>query len=280
MVRILTDSTSDLDPLSAAALGVTVVPLRVMFGEESYRDGLDLTHEAFYARLAQSQALPTTSQPTPQDFLPYFQAAKEAGEPVVAILLSAALSGTVQSALIAKELAQAPEVYVVDSMSAIIGLRLLVEEAAALRDAGYSASHIAQEIEALRTRVVLFGIVDTLEYLHKGGRLSRAGMITGSLLHFKPIITLEAGQLKAVDKARGTGNAVARMVALMERRPPDPHKLIYFGYTANDETCQVMVEQVRQRYPRPQTPVCSVGSAIGTHVGPGAGAIAYLAENP
>lgn len=278
MVRLLTDSTSDLDAASAARLGVEVVPLRVIFGDASYRDGVDLTMEEFYQRLAQADTLPTTSQPTPDDFLPFFQAAKEAGDTVVAVLLSGELSGTVQSACIAKDLVEYDGIHLVDSRSAVTGLRLLVERAAALRDAGHSAAEIAQELEALKSRVVILAMVDTLEYLFKGGRLSRAGMITGSLLNFKPIVTLADGRLKVLGKARGTAKGIDFILDAMKKGAPvDASIPVYFGYTGSDEKCQDLMARVQELYHFPQTLVCPVGSVIGTHAGPGAGLITYLA---
>ena len=135
-IKILTDSTSDIMPQEARERGLALVPLRVAFGEELFRDNMDITHQEFYAKLAQSEALPTTSQPTPDDFLPFFEAARDNGDQLICILLSGGLSGTVQSATIAKDIADYDGIYVVDSCQAVIGLRLLVDLACVLREEG------------------------------------------------------------------------------------------------------------------------------------------------
>ena len=276
MIRILTDSTADLDPGFAAQMDVTVVPLRVLFDGESFRDGIDLSADAFYDRLAHSQQLPTTSQPTPDDFLPYFLAAKEAGDSLVAILLSAAISGTVQSALIAKEMAEYDGIYVIDSMTTITGQRLLVGEACKLRAQGMAAEEMVAALEAMKHRVVLYAIFDTLEYLYKGGRLSRVGMVAGSLLNLKPIITFSEGALKVAGKSRGTGKSVHFIPDAMERTGVASCSPILFGYSASDEKLRILRDAVLARYSSADTSTAPVGSVVGTHAGPGAAAISYL----
>ena len=172
MIRILTDSTADFSMADAAALGVAVVPLTVSFGDAHYQDGIDLPLERFYDMLAAADKLPTTSQPSPELFLSHFLAAKAAGDTVICVLLSAALSGTCQSAEIAKEEAEYDNIYIVDSRSATLGLQLLVRRAVQRVAEGFSAMDIVADLETARTHLRLYAVVDTLKYLHKGGRLS------------------------------------------------------------------------------------------------------------
>ena len=202
-VRIITDSTTDVTPAAARQLNLGVVPLKVLFGQEEYRDGIDLTMEEFYTKLTSNDQLPTTSQPSPNDFLTEFEKAKAAGEEIVVLTLSSQLSGTYQSAQLAKDYCEYEPIYIVDSLSATIGTQLLLREAIRLRDAGQSASQIAQQLEQLKERVTILAAVDTLEYLVKGGRLSKAAGFAGSLLGIHPMITLAEGKISVLGKARG-----------------------------------------------------------------------------
>ena len=167
MIRILTDSTADFSMADAAALGVAVVPLTVSFGDAHYQDGIDLPLERFYDMLAAADKLPTTSQPSPELFLSHFLAAKAAGDTVICVLLSAALSGTCQSAEIAKEEAEYDNIYIVDSRSATLGLQLLVRRAVQRVAEGFSSMDIVADLETARTHLRLYAVVDTLKYLHK-----------------------------------------------------------------------------------------------------------------
>ena len=171
-VRILTDSASDFDGVIASRRRIEVVPLPVQFGSASFLDGKTLSHEVFYKLLQEGKENPSTSQPTPAAFLRYFEEAKAAGDQVVAILLSGALSGTIQSAQIAKEMCEYAPIHIVDSRSATAGMQILVNFACKLRDSGLPAEDIAGEVERLREKVRIFAVIDTLEYLRRGGRLT------------------------------------------------------------------------------------------------------------
>jgi len=277
-IKILTDSTSDILPQEAAQRGLALVPLRVAFGEELFRDNVDITHSEFYAKLAQAEALPTTSQPTPDDFLPFFEAARDNGDQLICILLSGGLSGTVQSATIAKDIADYDDIYVVDSCQAVIGLRLLVDLACLLRDEGKSAAEIVAELESARQRVRLYAMVDTLEYLHKGGRLSSASAVAGTLLKVKPLISLNS-TLSVVGKAMGIKAALKQLMGYLgEELKNDPRLPLYLGYTCTEGNCQQFQALVAETYPGLATEIHSVGAVIGAHVGPGATTFAYLEQ--
>ncbi len=278
-VRIITDSTSDISTAQALKLGVTIIPLKVIFGDKEYREGLEISIEGFYDKLVKAEKLPTTSQPSPDDFLTSFLEAKEAKDSVVVILISGKLSGTVQSATIAKELAEYEDIHIVDSYISVTGLRFLVEHAVKLRDEGKSAKDIAPILEELKERIVLFAMVDTLEYLHKGGRLSKSSAILGSLLRFKPIITVKDGVLAVVGKERGTNKGIAKMLELIEERGHiDTNYPLYFGYTAEDSKTKQLMESVKEQFGIANGSIHPVGCVVGTHAGPGACVITYVTK--
>ena len=202
MVRILTDSTSELSAARQAELGVEVAPLTVHFGEETFRDGVDITNHAFYDRLRRAEALPVTAQVNPEEFVNRFRTHVEAGDEVVGIFLSSLLSGTFQSASIARDIVDETHIFVVDSGAVTFGLGLLVEYAVMLRDQGRSAARIAEEVQAISGRVRLLAVVDTLKYLKMGGRISTATALVGGVLGISPIITIENGLVASIGKAR------------------------------------------------------------------------------
>ena len=276
-IRIITDSTSDISKEQAKELGLTIVPLKVIFGEQEFRDGIEITIDGFYKKLVETEKLPTTSQPSPDDFLDHFNQAKEAGDSVIAILISGKLSGTVQSALIAKDMTNYSDIHVIDSLNTITGLRILVEEAVKLAKQGKGVQQIVDEIEQLKDRIVLLGMVDTLEYLHKGGRLSKSSAILGSLLQFKPIITLKDGVIGLVGKERGTNKGMAKMLeSVQEFGAIDMNYPVNFGYTAEDSKCQMLKEKADNMFQIKNSQVHAVGCVVGTHVGPGACIMTYI----
>lgn len=276
-IRFLTDSTADILPAEAARQGIDVVPLKVLFGEEAYRDGIDLDHETFYKMLAEAEKLPTTSQPTPEDFMPYFEKAKADGDQLICLLLAANLSGTCQSALIARDMCEYDGIYVIDSTQTVMGLRILVDLGLRLREEGKSAETIVAELEQAKDKIRLLAIVDTLEYLHKGGRLSAAVKVVGSLMKMKPIITLKEGAVGMAGKGVGVKGSLAAIMKLIgEELNYDRRLPVYYGYTAEDSLCQQLMAQTRELYGEHPTRCYSVGAVIGTHAGPGAAVIVYL----
>jgi len=274
MVRIVVDSSADLRPEIRER--VDVVPLTVHFGKEEYVDGVDLTAHAFYRKLAASRELPTTSQAAPYAFGEVFEAAVEKGDTVVAIVVSSGLSGTCQSAMIAA--ADFPgKVFVVDSRSIAIGSGILAEYALELTDRGLSAGEIAAELDSVKEKVRLFAVVDTLEYLQRGGRVSKTVAIAGGMLSVKPLIALEEGIIKMAGKARGNKQANALMDAKIEELGIDWDKPCMLGYTGvNDE----LLEKYRAQSQLWTGDVyCAVVSGVvGTHAGPGAVAVAFFSK--
>lgn len=276
-IRFLTDSTADILPREAAERDIDVVPLKVLFGETAYRDGLDLDHAAFYQMLAGADTLPTTSQPTPEDFLPCFEAARRRGDTLICPLLAASLSGTCQSALIARDICGYENIHIIDSTTTVLGLRLLVDLGCALREEGLGAGEIVARLEEARGRIRLLAIVDTLEYLHKGGRLPAAVSIVGGLLRVKPIITLKDGALGLVGKGMGAKGSLSAMLDLVgDSLTTDPRLPIYYGYTGRDDLCRQFMARTEEKFGPHRHEVHGVGSVIGAHAGPGAAVIVYL----
>ena len=264
-VRILTDSASDFDGVIASRRRIEVVPLPVQFGSASFLDGKTLSHEVFYKLLQEGKENPSTSQPTPAAFLRYFEEAKAAGDQVVAILLSGALSGTIQSAQIAKEMCEYAPIHIVDNF------------ACKLRDSGLPAEDIAGEVERLREKVRIFAVIDTLEYLRRGGRLTGFQAGLGTVTKLKPVVTVRDGSVVILHKAFGISAAVKQMRRLLTEHPIDDDFPSYFLYTDDRSREELLLPQLREAGQLPRRlHFCSLGAAMGTHIGPGSLGIAYI----
>ena len=275
-VRILVDSTADLTPEVRSRL--TVVPLTIHFGEEQYIDGVTITHKAFYEKLIECDTLPTTSQATPFDFMEHFEKAVAAGEDVVAITLSSKLSGTFQSAMIAAE--DFPgRVHVVDSRSVAIGSGILAQYALALVDQGMDAASIAAKLMEERKNIHLVALLDTLEYLKKGGRISKTVAFAGNLLSIKPVICLDGGEIKILGKARGSRQGNNLLIQEIQTGGVDYSRPVLLGYTGlEDSLLKKYIQDSASLWngKLDQLPATRIGSTVGTHVGPGAIAVAFF----
>ena len=276
-VRIIIDSTADVAENIRARF--TVLPLTLRFGDEEYQDGVTITSEEFYEKLVESDVLPTTSQATPYQFAEVFRAAVEAGDDVVAITVSSKLSGTWQSAMIASE--EFPgKVYVVDSRSVAIGSGILAEYALELVDQGMEAEEIAKRLTVERENVRVLAMVNTLEYLKRGGRVSKTVAFAGEILSIKPVIAIRDGEVAIVGKARGSRAANNLLVKEIENAGGvDFFKPVMLGYTG-------LSDAMLQKYIRDSASLWEdhvdglrtaiIGSVIGTHAGPGAVAVAFF----
>lgn len=274
-IRILVDSGADLVP--AVRERVEVLPLTIRFGDEEFYDGVNITTGEFYEKLAASKTLPTTSQISPFAFEEAYARALQDADAVVVITLSSGLSGTYQSAVIAAE-EYSGKVFVVDSLNVALGSGILVQYGLELMDQGMTAAEIAEELTKAREKVRLFGVLDTLEYLQKGGRISKTVALAGGLLSVKPIITADGGQLKMVGKARGNKQANALMNQQIEKwGGVDFSKPILMGYSGtSDELLVKYLADSGELWQNSKFLTTTVGSAVGTHVGPGAVAVAYF----
>lgn len=277
MIKIITDSTSDIDLKYAKELNVEVVPLKVIIDGKEYKDRIDLQPEEFYDLLVNSQTLPSTSQPSPQDFVDLYETAKNNNDSVIVITLSSVISGTYQSANLAKDLVDYDDIYVIDSLGTTQMQRLLVLKAVALRNEGMNAQDLYTFLEAYKHRIRLFAFVDTLEYLYKGGRLSRTAATAGTLLKFKPIIGFDEGKLDVFAKARGTQKATAKIIDLIQQDGEmDLDEPICIGYTGSFDGLDKFENTLRETLHFGETLHGIVGPVIGTHAGPGARLIAYV----
>ena len=278
-VRVITDSASDILP--GEHEGLVVLPLSVTFGATTYEDGVDLTHERFYELLVEEDELPKTGQVNPFAFAQALEEAHEAGDEVVIVTLSSKLSGTNQSALAAAAEAKGV-VRVVDSLNVCVGERVLVEYALRLVARGLGAVEIADELAHVRERVRVVGLLDTLEYLRRGGRISAAAGAVGELLSIKPVIAIEDGEVVLLGKARGSKNG--RNLLNEQVRGAggiDFGMPVALGYAGlSDKLLRKYIDDSRELwaagFPDGNLPVHTVGATIGTHVGPGAIALAFF----
>lgn len=279
-IKLLTDSAADLDQAELAAKDILCVPLSVTFENETFLDGVELDKDTFYQKLLSSRnSFPKTSQPSPEAFLSHFEAAKAAGDQVVAILISSALSGTYQSAKIAQQMADYDGIYIIDSRTAVTAQRQLLDIAADLREKGHSAEAIAAAVTSLKDRSKLFAVVDTLEYLHRGGRLTKSQAMLGGLANLKPLITLDQeGKIDVCDKCLGKNKAYAKLLKALEKTPFDPAYPLYFVYSYDDGNVRKLMDQVRAAYPSAKLEACyNIGPTIGAHAGDNAFGLSYLA---
>ena len=279
-VRIIVDSTADLRPELQSRF--TVVPLSIHFGDEEYIDGVTIDGHGFYEKLVESDVLPTTSQATPYQFQQVFEPAVTSGDTVVCITLASKLSGTYQSAVIAATDYEG-KVFVVDSESVAIGTGILAEYALSLADDGLTAGEIAQKVTQKRSQVRVLAMLDTLEYLKKGGRISKTVAFAGELLSIKPVVSLQGGEIHVVGKARGSKQGNNLLVREIQNAGGvDFSKPLLLGYTGiTDALLQKYIVDSGALWEgnRENLPYTIVGSVVGTHAGPGAVAVAFFSTN-
>ena len=280
MVRIITDSAADFEPAELEKLNICCVPLSVMMGDKAYRENIDLGKDQFYELLASTGATPQTSQPSPDLLYDQFKAAKLAGDEAVYISISSGISGTYQTALITLEDVECDDCYVVDSRKATAGERLLVEYAVRLRDEGKGAKEIVAALENVRDKIVLFACIDTLEYLYRGGRISQTVYKLGTMAQVKPIIRVsEEGTIEVPAKAMGMRKGMDQLCKRLETQKPDASHKIYVMYTADRTIGEALAQKAAGAgYQIPDAQIVQVGAAIGSHIGPGACGIVYVAE--
>lgn len=278
MIRILIDSSADFTAEEAMKHNLELVSINITLNNKNYRDGVDITKDEFYDLLLASEEFPMTAQPSPQDFLDIFEDAKEKGDQLIYLSLSSGLSGTFQSAVLAKNMAEYDEIYLVDTLSATRAIRLMAEYACKLREEGKDAATIAAELEEFKSRVVILAAVDTLEYLYKGGRLNKATAAIGELANLKPIITVtNEGKMAVPGKALGRNKALSTITKMVTEHQIDTTFPIYSLYAVGEENVEKLERKLGENGVR-VTKRLQLGSTIGCHIGPGAYGVIFVTK--
>lgn len=280
-VRIIIDSASDLTKEQADALGLDFLPLKTIFGEEEYLDGINLSHRQFYEKLIEGDCLPTTSQISPHDFEQIYEDVKKKGDSAVVITLSSKLSGTFQSANIALDDYE-DCITIVDSENVCLGEQILVMYACRLRNEGASATEIANALNQRKKDVRVLALLDTLEYLKRGGRISKTTALAGNLLSIKPVIAIVDGEVAVLGKARGSKNGCNMLREEISKcNGIDFSMPLCLGFTGLDDTLlQKYIKDNADLWEShiEKLPISSIGSTIGTHTGPGGICVSFFSK--
>ncbi len=275
-IRIIVDSSADMEEDYAAEHGITIIPMTIIFGDEQYAEGVDISRQAFFERLVETDELPRTSQIPPMVFQDLFQEAVDAGDTVVCITLSSHISGTYQSACIAA----APfkeSVFVVDSENATVGERILAERAWALRDEGLTAGDIAYCLDQEKKDIRLVASLDTLEYLRRGGRISGAAALVGGMLSIKPVVGVVDGDVVMLGIDEAGGIDFTRPIWVAYSGLSDATARKYIADSLSQAKAAEEAAADKATVPS-DLPLTQVGAVIGTHVGPGGVAFAFFAR--
>ena len=272
MIRIVVDSSSDMFSNEV----VSVVPLQVNLDNTDYLDGVNLTRDSFYDMLANTTSFPKTSQPSPQTIVDVFEDVKAKGDSCIAIMLSGGLSGTYQSAVLAKQIVDYDKIYVIDSKTTSYGIKILVDFALTLEKEGKTVEEIVEKLEKLKKRITIYAGPDTLEYLSRGGRLSKAAEVIGNMVNIKPIINLdEEGKIQVPSKCLGVVKAIRYMVDKVLKDEVDTNHGFYTAYTSGIEN----VEKLEKKLAKEGIEIAGraqVGPTIGSHLGPNAYAMIFV----
>ena len=277
-VKVITDSTADLPPALAEELGITVVPLNVHFGTEVYRDGVEITADEFYRRLVTASRLPTTSQPTPGDFLSAYDEMGQTTDEILSVHISAKLSGTMNSATQAREeYGGECRIEIIDSLQGSMGLGMLAIAAAEAARRGDSLDDVVTETRAAIPKVGFIGLLDTLEYLEKGGRIGKAQAFVGSLLRIKPLLTIRDGEAHPLERARTRAKGVDRMCELVQAEMP--LKDLAVVYTTTPDEARALGQRLQSYLPQGEVILSQVGPVVGTYLGPGVLGVAFRKQS-
>lgn len=278
MIRIMVDSSSDYTVAEIRQKQMELIPICVTIGEKSYMDGFDLGRDEFYELLTGSNDFPKTAQPSPQAFLDMFRDTKEKGDSLIYISLSSALSGTYQSAVLARNIVEYDQIYLVDSLSATYTIKVLADYACQLREQGEDAKTIVQKLEELKPRVKVIAALDTLEFLARGGRISKTVAAIGNMANIKPIITIsEQGEVEVIGKCLGKNKATTAVLHQLQTLKRDPAFPLYSIFSYGDENCINMEEKIAKAGFTSDGRL-QIGSTIGTHIGPRAFGVIFVAE--
>ena len=278
MIKIITDSTSDISIKEAKEFGIEVVPMTVTFADESFKDGIDLTNEEFYEKLSVSKELPVTSQINPNQFEEVFN--KYKNDEILGIFISSKLSGTIQSALIAKNTLERDDIHIVDSKTATFAEGILVREAVKMVKEKMNIEDIVTRLNEISSRLKIYALVDTLKYLQYGGRISATTAVVGKVLNITPIISLEDGVVSSPAKVRGKKLGYKWIVDKIKDIEIDKNYPVAFGNANAPASMESLYEVINKNFDIDERNVVKSGicSAIGTHAGPGAVGIAFVSK--
>jgi len=269
VIKIVTDSSADLSPQLAQELGITVVPLYVRFGDEVYRDRVDITEDEFYQRLEHDPVHPNTIQPTPQDFVDVYQRLSQEADGIVSIHISGRLSGTCNSALQAKEqIEKRCPIEVVDSEVLTMGLGFISMTAAKIAKAGEDLEKVVAEVKQTIPNTRIFGLLDTLKYLLLGGRIGKAKALLGSILNVKPLLTLKDGEVMPAGQVRTRSKGMDRLFEFVKNAKNIQDLAIVYNTTPQE--AQTLTERIGSIFAREQIKLARLGPMLGVHMGPGA----------
>lgn len=276
MIRLIVDSSADYTKKELEDREIELIPLTISLGEENYLDGVNLTRNELYNWLTSGDNFPKTSQPSPQAFAEIFEDAKENGDEVICILLSSALSGTCQSAMIARDMVDYDKIHIVDSLSATHAIRILADYANRMRRNGSQARQIVTALEELKSKIKILAAVDTLEYLHRGGRLSKTAAAVGTLVNLKPVITVTTeGAVSVVTKCMGKNKTLSYLINSFKELAVDTAFPIYSLYTYGEDNTIALEARLAENNIT-ITDRLQVGATIGCHIGPGASGIVFV----
>lgn len=278
MIRFLVDSSSDYTMEEIKEKGLDYVSLCITINEKNYLDGVEMDRNTLYEMLINGSEFPKTAQPSPEFFLNVFKDAKEKGDSVICVALSSGISGTYQSAVLAKNIADYDDIYVIDSLCAACGINIIVNHGMKLREQGMSAKEIVAQLENLKNKVKIFAAIDTMEYLYKGGRVNRATAAIGNLTNLKPIITLNGeGKIEIPAKCIGKVKAINNVIKLAEDLGIDTDYEMYSIYCHGTENTEKLEDKLAKAG-YSVTERRQIGSTIGCHVGPGAFGIIFVTK--
>jgi len=279
MIQIVTDSSAHIPQDLIDRYRLHVVPLKVIFGADTYREGIDITNEQFYEMLGEAQDLPTTTQPAAGEFLEVYEKLAAAGDEIISIHLPSKLSGTYNSAMTAAKMLPEARIAVVDTPWISFALGMLVIQAAKAAEGGEGHDEVLRLIDELSSKMNIVFVVDTLEYLHRGGRIGGASALLGTLLKIKPLLELRDGQIEPLDRVRTKRAALRRLLEVFEERVGGPGASVHIGVLHANALpeAEAIESEIRSRFDVVESFFSEVGPVIGTHTGPGLVGLAFYA---
>ena len=275
-IKIITDSTSDILKDEAEKLDIEVLPLHVFFDQDEFIPEITITNEEFYEKLKTVKHLPTTAQVNPERFYNAFKTYTDNGDEIIGLFISSELSGTYQSAIMAKERCESPNIHIIDTKAVTLTLKLMVVTAVKLRDKGVTAAEIIDQLSNITGKIRLFAVIDTLKYLRMGGRLNAATAFVGEMLGIKPIMSVEEGKISSKGKARGFPGAIKEIANMIPKAPIDFSFPIILGQVNNEELFTEFKEFMQNHFNITEFVKSVIGPVVGTHTGPNCVGLAYV----